>query len=134
VDVIPPLLNRIYTSRGNQIVLSSRFVKEWFSCNWTTIPSAKNTKNFTRNRNVKILCCDLIFMIPFIVCRDGSSEESNGTIRLFKGETGGSRKCQFSIFVIPLPPNELLQISCSSFHFDSSSSYLKVSLPSLLFR
>ena len=49
INVNPPVVNRIYTSRSNNMFLFSRVDKtDWFDCKWKMIPVPQTTE-YQRN-------------------------------------------------------------------------------------
>jgi hypothetical protein len=49
INVNPPVVNRIYTSRSNNMFLFSRVDKtDWFDCKWKMIPEPQTTE-YQRN-------------------------------------------------------------------------------------
>ncbi|XP_046462350.1 uncharacterized protein LOC124208568 isoform X2 [Daphnia pulex] len=105
INVNPPVLNRIYTSRSNSMFLFSRVDNtDWFDCKWKTIPVPKTTE--------------------YQLCRDGTSTSPNGTIQRSADDTSiEPRMCMFAIIV---SSDQRIQLMCSNVSLNSPGSYLQL--------
>ncbi|XP_046640904.1 uncharacterized protein LOC124326233 [Daphnia pulicaria] len=100
------VLNRIYTSSSysNRISLASEIeYDDWIDCKWN-ITTVENTTDYK-------------------FCRDIVARTANGTIQPLTGDPGPLRECSFSIYA---PPDQQIQISCSTLNLTSPGSYLRM--------
>ncbi|XP_046462711.1 uncharacterized protein LOC124208895 [Daphnia pulex] len=105
INVNPPVVNRIYTSRSNNMFLFSRVDKtDWFDCKWKMIPEPQTTE--------------------YQLCRDGTSATPNGTIQLSADDP--STDPRMCMFVITVPSDHRIQLMCSNVTLSSPDNYLQV--------
>ncbi|EFX73252.1 hypothetical protein DAPPUDRAFT_253535 [Daphnia pulex] len=105
INVDPPVVDRIYTSRSNSMFLFSRVDNtDWFDCKWKMIPIPQTTE--------------------YQLCRDGTSSTPGGTIQRSTADTStDARMCMFAIAV---PSDHRIQLMCSNVTLSSPDNYLQV--------
>ncbi|EFX73296.1 hypothetical protein DAPPUDRAFT_109985 [Daphnia pulex] len=104
INVNPPAVNRIYTSRSDSMFLFFKVDNtDWFDCKWKMIPVPQTTE--------------------YQLCRDGTSAAPNGTIQRSADDTSSdARMCMFAITV---PSDHRIQLKCSNVTLSSPDNYLQ---------
>ncbi|EFX67172.1 hypothetical protein DAPPUDRAFT_331309 [Daphnia pulex] len=104
INVDPPAVNRIYTSRSDSMFLFYKVDNtDWFDCKWKMIPVQQTTE--------------------YQLCRDGTSATPNGTIQRSAADTTTDpRMCMFAIIV---PSDHRIQLKCSNVTLSSPDNYLQ---------
>ncbi|XP_046654392.1 mucin-5AC-like isoform X1 [Daphnia pulicaria] len=105
INVNPPAVNQIYTSRSDSMFLFFRVDNtDWFDCKWETIPVPKTTE--------------------YQLCRDGSSTAPNGTIK--RSAEDNSTEPRMCMFAITVSSDRRIQFICSNISLNSPGSYLQL--------
>ncbi|KAI9563409.1 hypothetical protein GHT06_010872 [Daphnia sinensis] len=113
VEAIPPILNRVYSSKTYYVDVYSRLRKpDWFSCRWTTIPAPPST------------------MTDYKFCRHGMATTTNGTLRLIDGMA--AEEWRFCFFYILAPVDHQIQFSCSAVQLTANTSIFSLDSTALI--
>lgn len=108
VEAIPPVFNRVYTSKTYYLDVYSRLRKpDWFSCRWAMIPAPSSTKT------------------DYKFCQHGMATTANRTIRLIDGMTAG--EWRYCFFYIVAPVDHQIQFSCPAVQLTTNTSTFTMS-------
>ncbi|EFX67217.1 hypothetical protein DAPPUDRAFT_261967, partial [Daphnia pulex] len=104
INVNPPAVNRIYTSRSDSMFLFYKVDNtDWFDCKWKMIPVPQTTE--------------------YQLCRDGTSATPNGTIQ--RSADDSSTDARMCMFAIAVPSDHRIQLKCSNVTLSSPDNYLQ---------
>ncbi|EFX67157.1 hypothetical protein DAPPUDRAFT_261977 [Daphnia pulex] len=105
INVNPPAVNRIYTSRSDSMFLFYKVDNtDWFDCKWKMIPVQQTTE--------------------YQLCRDGTSATPNGTIQ--RSADDSSTDARMCMFAIAVPSDHRIQLKCSNVTLSSPDNYLQL--------